>query len=426
MENELIKKEVYNNLPKLLKTITSPFEGREKDIVLLSTIGVLSTCLPKVSGIYDGDLVYPNLYVLIIAPPASGKGVMNYSRILIHKIHDKIFQDSKNKREKCINEAKIDESKSTKDCPQIKVKIIPANISTSEMYAYMSRANHGVLIIESEADTLSNMLKNDWSNYSDVLRKAFHHESLSVSRKTDNLYLEINNPKLSLVVSGTPNQLQPLIKSKENGLFSRFLVYSFDEISEFKNVFEINKNNYKDVFSNCSDEVFTIYDTLISRNTELSIKLTETQSRVFFKEFSRLRSMILEKHPQDIISNLNRLGLITFRICMILTILRNRDNLKTHDEIYCTNKDFIISLRIVRTILTHIILTHSTIEDGVLSELDEEILFSLKQEFTRIEAIEVGAELNVPKRTVDDKLRQWQKKKAIKKIAKGLYRRLNM
>lgn len=426
MVYELIKKDVYDNLPELLKTITSPFEGREKDIVLLSTIGVLSTCLPKVSGIYDGDLVYPNLYVLIIAPPASGKGVMNYSRILIQKIHDKIFQDSKNKREKCINEAKIDESKTTKDCPQIKVKIIPANISTSEMYAYMSRANHGVLIIESEADTLSNMLKNDWSNYSDVLRKAFHHEPISVSRKTDNLYLEINNPKLSLVVSGTPNQLQPLIKSKENGLFSRFLVYSFDELSEFKNVFEVTKNNYKDVFSNCSDEVFKIYDKLIFRNSELEIKLTENQSKRFHNEFYKLRDIILEHYPQDIISNLFRLGLIAFRICMILTIIRNKENLVNPKEFYCNNRDFLISLKIIKSILKHIVLTHSAIEDGVLSELDEEILFSLKQEFTRIEAIEVGAKLNVPKRTVDDKLRQWQKKKAVKKIAKGQYRRLNM
>ena len=41
------------------------------------------------------------------------------------------------------------------------------------MYAYMGSSKHGLLIMESEADTMSNMLNNDWSNYSDVLRKAF-------------------------------------------------------------------------------------------------------------------------------------------------------------------------------------------------------------------------------------------------------------
>ncbi|HAO05422.1 MAG TPA: hypothetical protein DCQ50_00250 [Chryseobacterium sp.] len=48
---------------------------------MLSSLGILSNCLPNIKGNYDGDSVYPNLYILIIAPPASGKGVMNYSRI---------------------------------------------------------------------------------------------------------------------------------------------------------------------------------------------------------------------------------------------------------------------------------------------------------------------------------------------------------
>ena len=108
---------------------------------------------------------------------------------------------------------------------------------------FLGSSEHGLLIMESEADTLSNMLNNDWSNYSDVLRKAFHHEPISISRKIEKIFEEINQPKLSMVISGTPNQLQPLIKSKDNGLFSRFIVYSFDEIAEFKNVFAIKSRD---------------------------------------------------------------------------------------------------------------------------------------------------------------------------------------
>ncbi|WP_292012942.1 DUF3987 domain-containing protein [Chryseobacterium sp.] len=101
MKNRVIEQVIYDNLPEELKKLTENFTGREKDIVLLSSLGVLSTCFPNIKGLYDGDTVYPNLYTLIIAPPASGKGVMNYSRILIEKIHNTILEDSRTEKSEC-------------------------------------------------------------------------------------------------------------------------------------------------------------------------------------------------------------------------------------------------------------------------------------------------------------------------------------
>lgn len=94
MDRRLIYEGVYNRLPKELQNLTQNFEGRERDIVLISSLVVLSNCFPNIYGIYDGDRVYPQLYGVIVAPAASGKGVMNYSRIIIEKIHKKIFQES--------------------------------------------------------------------------------------------------------------------------------------------------------------------------------------------------------------------------------------------------------------------------------------------------------------------------------------------
>ncbi len=224
MKNKLIENEIYNNLPVILKELTKDFSGREKDIVLLSSLGVLSNCLPNIQGYYDGDTIYPQLYVLIVAPPASGKGVMNYSRILIEKIHQKVLTESKTKKLLCENSKKKDKEKKNEICPSINVKVVPANISTSELYSFLSNSKYGLLIMETEADTLSNMMKNDWSNYSDVLRKCFHHEPLSIARKVEDLYEEIAEPKLAMVISGTPGQLKPFLKSRENGLFSRFIM----------------------------------------------------------------------------------------------------------------------------------------------------------------------------------------------------------
>ena len=69
--------------------------------------------------------------------------------------------------------------------------------------------------------------KTNISSYSDLLRKAFHSEKISISRKTNNEYFEINNPRLAVALSGTPQQVYNIISSAEDGLFSRFVFYVF-------------------------------------------------------------------------------------------------------------------------------------------------------------------------------------------------------
>jgi hypothetical protein len=423
MERRLIKKQVYDNLPEDLKLLTDPFTGREKDIVLISSLGVLSNCLPNIKGVYDRDEVFANLYVVIIAPPASGKGVMNFSRILIDQIHAKILKDSKAALTLCeSNKKKGNNIKEV--CPNIKIKILPANVSTAEVYSFMGSSDHGLLIMESEADTLSNMLNNDWSNYSDVLRKAFHHEPISISRKMEKIFEEIKEPKLSMVVSGTPNQLQPLIKSKDNGLFSRFIIYSFDEIADFKNVFEINSRDSKKPFESLSNEIFKMYGDLANLKKAIDFQLTKNQMKKFIENFITIRADIIENHDAAFLSNLNRHGIIMYRICMIFTAIRQRKKILKETILVCSNKDFLIALDLTKTLLRHSQFTFNTIETGMLSAQDEEILDDLKANFTRQQAIDIGEKMTIAKRTIDDKLSQFQKKRLIKRVSKGCYKKL--
>ncbi len=106
IDNKYFKNEVYDELPELLKALVSQFEGREKDVVLLSSLGVLSNCMPNVMGYYDKRKHFPNLYTMIIAPPASGKGSMGYSSILIDKIHQNRLKESRDKIKKWEKEKK--------------------------------------------------------------------------------------------------------------------------------------------------------------------------------------------------------------------------------------------------------------------------------------------------------------------------------
>jgi len=419
MGRRLIEKHIYNRLPEDLIRLTKHFESREKDIVLLSSLGVLSNCLPNIYGIYDGDTLYPHLYLMVIAPAASGKGVMNYSRLLIEPIHDKIFNDSRNKYLECEKNSK---KKGSEECPNVKVKILPANISSAEMHSFLDSSEHGLLIIESEADTMSNMLKNDWSNYSDVLRKAFQHEPVSISRKTEKVFVDIKEPKLAMVISGTPDQLKPLIKSRENGLFSRFMIYNFDEVTDFKDVFAEKTRNNKTVFEEIGQDVFNFYGILAKLKKPIEFCFTDQQKEKFLKIIRPIRTDIVNNHSQAFISNLHRHGLILFRIAMILTVLRNKGNLGNDEKLYCSDSDFLVASQLMKTLLRHCQFTFNSIETGDLSIQDEKILEDLKSTFTRQEAIDMGAKYDIPTRTIDDKLAQWKKRKHIFKHSRGKYK----
>ncbi len=226
MNNDLIPEEVYDNLPGLLKDAASAFSGRERDIVLMASITAISATLPNAYGIYDGNKYYTNLYFFVVAPPASGKSVLLYPRGLVEPIHEQVYDDRRRQIEDCRQQAAENSVRS--NCPPNQIKIIPGNISSADIYGKLEHAHFGAIIFESEADTLVAALKQEWGNFSDVLRVAFHHEPISISRKKEDSYVMLKDIKLSLVLSGTPNQAKSLIQSIEMacsvGFCSTFLM----------------------------------------------------------------------------------------------------------------------------------------------------------------------------------------------------------
>lgn len=422
MDNPVLPAELYNNLPSLLQEVTENFEGRQKDLVFLSTLGVLSNCLPNVHGFYDGKKIYSHLFLLIVAPPASGKGAMLYPREFIEAIHKEVQLKSREIREQCIKQKRQRKEKDFCNCPSLEVKIIPANSSTVEVYSYLGVSKHGVLMIESEMDTISKMMKDGWSDYSNILRMVFHNETVSISRKTDGVYLEVDDPKMALVLSGTHNQVTPFLLSKENGLFSRFLIYTYDEIMPFKDVFAAKTNDYRSGFTKNTDKIYNLYHRLEEKN--IQFRLSERQQEIFLEECSHIQDVIIEtKIDLNFLSSLRRHGLILFKIAMILSVLRRYEDLDVTEEIVCEDIDFATALNLVKITLKHAIVVGSKITDGYLTEEDENILFSLQTYFTRSQALEVATQQNIPERTLDDKLKQWRNKKAIIKIGHGKYKR---
>src|SRR5690606_27721471 len=111
------------------------------------------------------------------------------------------------------------------------------------------------LVFESEGDTLANIFKTDYGNWSNILRKVFHHEPVSQLRKTDNVYIDIEEPQLSVAISSTPNQLKRIISDAENGLFSRFAFVFTDPIEEFLDVFSMEGGDISKAFDKASQDL---------------------------------------------------------------------------------------------------------------------------------------------------------------------------
>ena len=88
-------------------------------------------------------------------------------------------------------------------------------------------------LMATEIDTLSKALSSTTGGFSDTLRCMFEHETISKLRKNQEELIEIPDPHFSVLISGTFNQLKPLIKSRENGLMSRFASYVVKQTQDF-------------------------------------------------------------------------------------------------------------------------------------------------------------------------------------------------
>lgn len=363
--------DLYNNLPPLLKECTNLFHSpTEKDTILIGLLSVMSACLPNIEGRYFGEPVSPHLYSIVTAPAGAGKGKMKWARYLGEKIHASIVSASKQekqyyekKMEYYRNMTRAERKKNEKPHPpKQKMFFIPANCSASAFVQALADNDFKGIIFETEIDTLADNLKQDWGNFSDVLRKAFHHENTNLFRRKDNEYIEVNDPHLAILLSGTPKQLEKLLPSAENGLFSRFLYYYFENQGRFKSPFQTNRlQNREDFFQKKSEQTYVLYQTFKSRETKIEFSFTDQQAAKFTELFAKhdLQNRVLL--GEEFIANNRRLGLITFRIAMILSSLRIKD-IKCHpSQLYCNDCDFEIALSIANTIEKHAVLVYANL-----------------------------------------------------------------
>lgn len=410
--------EIYSNLPYILKESCDMFQNAtEKDVFLIGAIAVISGCLPNIEGIYFDEPNSAHLYAFVTAPAGSGKGKMKWAKFFGQTIHEQMVDDSKKQRD--IYQSKLEEyhnlSKNDRqnvekpEEPPKQMFYIPANSSSSAFIQALSDNNFRGVVFETEADTLTATFKQEWGNFSDVLRKAFHHESTSMFRRKDNEFIEIKNPHIAIALSGTPRQVHSMMPDVENGLFSRFLFYAFEDNSDFKNPFISHQPlNYSDFFKSKGSDIYSLFRQLQRLKFPISFQLTMEQGREFTTIFNSMLSRNKLLLGNDFDANIKRLGLITFRIAMVLSAMRIMEDGEISNPMICTDTDFNTAMAIATTLEKHAIAVFKNLPSNELNGTKLKFFEGLPDQFNRQDYLKVADSMGLNHKTAEKYIGQFK------------------
>ena len=359
---------VFEQLPPFLcEVVGNSISEDDGDTILIGAIVCLSVCFHNVCGVYDERIVYPNLYLFVVADAGMGKGALTLCRELVapinrnlHELSQRMEQEYKEAMNTYIKSKKSDGAAMPTE-PPMRMLIIPANSSASSLLKILGD-NDGVgLLFESEGDTLSQTLKSDYGNYSDVLRKAFHHELVSLSRRKDREYCEVCNPRVSVALAGTPEQVRRLIPDAENGLMSRFCFYIIRFKRGIRNVFATSdiSQSKNTMFRIFGDRFCHLHEEFVNHGS-YSFSLPSALQEQFIKYLSRVNEECCDEVDNRMQGIVRRMGLIAYRIMMVLTAVRHLENVYNVQadsngiiQLVCQESDYFVAMNICDTLLYH-------------------------------------------------------------------------
>lgn len=424
---------VSEQLPLFLKNVVAKANSpQDADMLILGTLTAISACMPNVYGLYDDREVFPNLFLFVTAQASAGKGRLSLCRHIVQPVHDRLTAIYE--AEMVDYQNRLSEYARNKDgCeppqkPPRRVLFIPANTSSTKFYKTLKDNGETGIMFETEGDTLVNAFKSDYGNYSDGFRKAFHHECITYSRVKDDEYAEIKKPRLSALLSGTPRQIQSLIPDAENGLFSRFIFYCLNVDLEWHDVFaHQDQTPIDDYFRQLGKDYFNLYQILLE-SPALMFCVTASQRQQFHALFQEIQDGYVKVLGYDFLASVRRLGLITFRIAMILTVLRIHEFGEVPNPLMCEDDDFNTAIAIIRVLIQHASRVFQEFpKDAPLNPsrqstlLRQRFLDALPVQFDRSTYVSVAQRIGIPPKTAEKFIAAFKKQGLILHEAQNKY-----
>lgn len=435
---------LFDSLPDLLHAgLKYTRDKRERDMLLLAMITVISSLLHNLTAYYARKRYWANLYCFIVAGAASNKGVLEYALALCkyyfkeaadtnEQLENKYKKELEAYEEACRNTRRQKQKESTEQLerpeePLYYYPLIPADISKARLLIHQrDNQGKGGLMFDLEADTLSIAGKQDYGNFFDFLRKFFQHETTSASFKANGKPIYVYSPRLSVLLAGTPAQLCRMIPYSENGLFSRFLFNTHRQEAQWMDVSPGEKE----------EEVEAHFDGLALRLYQMIrfLDASPTRVRLTLGQWKRLNhtfGLLLQEsgwqEREDFQSCIKRHGLMVLRICMVFSALEKATLRMPTEEFFCSDTHFEAAMAIVTCCLEHSRLLITSIKslDSEAGELKnpykaQQVFSRLPQQFTTAEFLALASQYDLPSSSARRILKSAIGLK-IKKLKKGVY-----
>ena len=414
-------------LPSILQEVLATQDDDDsRDKVLLSALVLFSGNMPNVEGLYGNKRVGPPLYLLLNAPSGTRKGEVADCQQLLMPIEKDIRHQYEQALEdyECEHQewAALDnkQKRNTPEpqCPKHLSLFIAANSSSAIVYEDLKNNGERGTIFETEADTLAAVLTQDWGQWSDLMRKAFHHERATLSRKSESTRIVIEHPSLAVLLTCTPGQIPALLPSTqvENGLANRFLFYCLKGSNDWEDPFKSTDKPLSDKMYHIGWRFKDLYGALRQRvEKPIEFTFSDMQRTAFNGFFDQLHHEQTGMNGKELSAFIFRLGLSTYRIAMVLSVLRCLDRMPminpNSSVLVCNDDDFKTSLTIANTLINHTCHVYSNllphvkkqlVADGVkMLDAQQQFFLSLPDEFRTDVWKDVAQSLNIRDRTAE-------------------------
>ena len=456
--------------PKLVqRTINLAAQSEaQRDILFLTAVAVTGICLARqVRVLYGKHYYHPCFQLFVVAPPASGKGVMSFVRHLADPFHREIrrqVEKARKEYEQRLNQlSNLGKKKGEVEMPEKPVNkmfLIPGdNTGTGIMQNLIDSDGWG-LIFEAEADTLSSAIDSEYGKWSDTLRNAFDETHLSYNRRGNGgEFRETFQTHLAVVVSGTPAQFKTFVKSAEDGTFSREIYYYMQPMMEWMDQLGENNIDLEAEFNRLGEEWKQTCDRLKQVGL-FTLELTPEQVKQFNDTLSIYFRRSALVNGTDMSSAVKRMAIHLVRIMEVIALLRLTDQMQpedydrprhlplaepypgtrheniadrliTHWKLRLTDEDFQAVLSLIKVMYAHTVHVLSFLPGTQLNrrgnaELDY-LLMKLPNPFTTQDFLNEARARNIPEGTAKSWLhRLTEDDKRIEKIGRGQYRILTL
>lgn len=438
-----------DKMSPIMKDVMDTQETPEQqDTMVLGTLTVLSGNCPNVYGRYGRKKVYAPFYSLINAPAASEKGQLSACEKLADPIEREI--QANNRREREAYEAAVAQyemlDRATKKVtpppkePPYRSMHIPLDSSSTACYQALSDNDGTGLSFETEADVLTQALKSDYGDYSSGLRRAFHHERISYNRRKDNEHVNIREPRWAILLTCTPSQIPLLFSSNvENGMASRFMFYNLRQRLDWHDPFYREPLSIDEQFLKLGERFYPIYRKLSERKDRpIEFLLSVEQQQEFNSYFEALQLEQFSLLGEDLVAFVRRLGLVCFRLAMVLTVLRYEEHPELLDEpsqsVVCSYDDFQTAMTIVDVLISHTAhvyanylgnaTTDNTATAVGIKPQEKALLDALTSEFSTTDCRQAAQRMGIQWKTAERYLGQLVNKyHLVDRVKNGQYRK---